>query len=224
MTEHEPRQPLSDSRREMLEEAVAGYETALAADDTAVRYLLDRGIDETVARTSRLGVVADPAPGHESRRGRLAIPYLHHTGYPLTIRFRCLENHSCREVGCPKYLPIDGDPVRMFSTGSLMQAQDTLHVTEGELDALVLNKVGLPAVGVPGANNWASHFRVLLLGFSRVWVWGDGDTAGAEFVNKVCASLRQAKGVRVPRGADVTDLYLQGGEAALFELIDQKGR
>ena len=44
------------------------------------------------------------------------------------------------------------------------------------------------------------------------------DEAGAEMVNTITRSLRQARGVRL-RDGDVTDTYLQGGAEALHALI-----
>ena len=62
----------------------------------------------------------------------------------------------------------------------------------------------------------------MLAGFSRVWVWGDPDDAGAEFTARVCRALRSAKGVRLRHG-DVTDTYLAGGTDALLALIGKEG-
>lgn len=220
MSEREPVQPSSDSQREMLEEAVTTYELGLLVDDTAEAWLTARGLDEEIVRTARLGVVDDPMPGHEPYRGKLAIPYIV-KGRPVTVRFRCLESHDCRELGHGKYLTVTGDTPRMYNTAAIFEATDEIHVTEGEFDALVLHQLGLPAVAIPGANNWASHHRRMLAGFSRVWVWGDPDTAGAEFVTRVCQSLRAARGVRLRHG-DVTDTFLHGGKAAIFDAINRK--
>lgn len=213
-------QPLSDSQREALEEATASYEGAVTRG--AAEYLLGRGIDRALAATYRLGVVSDPFPGHEKFRGWLAIPYLNVDGKPLSMRFRCLENHNHRDFFHGKYMSISEEPSRVFNVGAIHRADDEIHVSEGELDALILSKVfdGLGA-GFPGARSWSGHHRRMLAGFSRVWVWGDPDDAGAEFVQKVTRSLRNAKGVRL-RDGDVSDTYVAGGAAALHELIKKE--
>jgi DNA primase len=208
-------QPTSSSQREALELAVAGYETALLG---AAGYLASRGLTEATARTFRLGVVDQPAPGHQRYAGMLAIPYLHHSGYPLTVRFRCMVDHEHRDFYHGKYNSLFEDTPRVFNVGTIKRAHSELHITEGEFDAMVLEQIGLNAVAIPGAALWANHHRVLMLGFSRVWVWGDDDEAGAMFVNKIQHSLRQAVGVTV-RGGDVNSLYLTGGEQALLDLI-----
>lgn len=199
---------------------MASYETALGEDLHAVGYLLDRGLDQVTAVTHRLGVVSDPLPGHERYRGWLAIPYLDRHGKPLTIRFRCLQNHHCRDFGHGKYQSMPGDPSRMYNVRAVHAAKDTIHITEGEMDALVLNQLGLPAVAIPGASGFQGHHRRMLAGFNRVWCWADPDDAGADFANKVTRMLRSAKAVRL-RGGDVTEMFLAGGPEAIYSLIEQ---
>jgi DNA primase len=219
LSEQEPLRPLSASQREALEEATASYQAAVTAD--AARYLQARGINQTAAATFRLGVVADPLPGHERFRGYLAIPYLDRQGQPLSIRFRCLNDyHVHRDHGHGKYMSITGEPARVYNVAAIHQAGDDIHVAEGEFDAQVLTLAGLPAVAIPGASGWQPHHRRMLAGFSRVWVWGDPDDAGADFTTRVCRALRTAKGVRLRHG-DVTDTYLTGGTSALYALISK---
>jgi 5S rRNA maturation endonuclease (ribonuclease M5) len=221
LSEPEPLRPLSTSQREALEEATSAYQAAVTPQ--AARYLLNRGIDRPAAATFRLGVVADPMPGHERFRGFVSIPYLDRTGQPLTLRFRCIEAHEHRELGHGKYMSITGEPARVYNITAIHDAADDIHVCEGEFDAQVLTVVGLPAVAIPGASGWRNHHRRMLAGFSRVWVWGDPDDAGAEFTTKVTRSLRTAKGVRLRTG-DVTDTYLTGGADALHALIGKEAR
>jgi hypothetical protein len=212
--------PLSDSQREALEEATASYAGAVTAG--AAKYLVARGIDRATAATHRLGVVGDPFPGHERFRGWLAIPYLDKDGKPLSMRFRCFQDHNHRDFGHGKYMSMTDEPSRVFNVRGIHLADDTLHVAEGEFDTMVLCKVfdGC-ASGFPGARSWSGHHRRMLAGFSKVYVWGDPDEAGAEFVQKVTRQVRTAKGVRL-RGGDVTDTYLAGGAAALLALINPR--
>lgn len=202
-----------------MEEATASYQAALAGDEGAVRFLLARKIDRALADTFRVGVVAEPLPGHERFRGFMSIPYLDRNGFGLTLRFRCLREHDHREEYHGKYMSVPDDIPRMFNVRAVHEAEDEIHVAEGEFDAMILNKVGLPAVAIPGAQVWRPHHRRMLAGFSRVWVWGDPDDAGADLVNKITRSLKQAKGVRLSEG-DVTDTYIQGGADALLSLIE----
>ncbi|WP_405064689.1 hypothetical protein OG474_30380 [Kribbella sp. NBC_01505] len=218
MTEREPLQPLSVSQLETLEEATATYQRAVTP--TVARYLLDRGIGREEALTNRLGVVADPIPGHGKYEGRLAIPYLDRAGQPLSIRFRCIREGCDHKPYHGKYETVKGEPARMYGIESIFDARDEIHVTEGELDRNILKKLGLHAVGVPGVQSWQPHWRRMLAGFNRVWVWADPDDAGAELVNTLTRQLRQAKGVRLQ--ADVTDTYLAGGPEAIFAALGRE--
>ncbi|MGI5530130.1 toprim domain-containing protein [Streptomyces syringium] len=146
----------------------------------------------------------------------LAIPYLGHTGQPLTVRFRCLAEHNHREHGHGKYNTVPEDSPRMYGVDSIHAAGDEIHLTEGELDRIILRKIGWHAVAVPGSEMWFGRHRRMLAGFSRVWVWADPDEAGAKLAAKVCRSLRSAKPVRLRLG-DVTDAYLAGGAQALHD-------
>jgi DNA primase len=218
LSEHAPLQPLSDSQRESMEEAVSSYQAALT--HPAAAYLRARGLDRATAATFRLGSVVDPEPGHERFRGFLALPYLDKDGQALSLRFRCIQEHDHRAFGHGKYMSMTDEPSRVFNIRGIHQADSTISVTEGEFDAITLSMAGLPAVAIPGATGWRSHHRRMLAGFNRVFVWGDPDDAGADFVRKVTQSLRSAKGVRL-RDGDVNETYLAGGAEALHALINE---
>ncbi|HEX2905050.1 MAG TPA: toprim domain-containing protein [Jatrophihabitans sp.] len=196
---------------------MTNYEGAITRD--VAELLHARGIDRATAVTFRVGVVSNDAfPGHERYRGWLAIPYLDRNRQPLSLRFRCPHQHEHRDFGHGKYMSLTDEPVRVFNVGAIHQAQDTIHVTEGEFDAMVLNRIGLPAIAIPGVQAWAGHHRRMLAGFSRQWIWGDPDDAGADFNRKLTQQLRNAKAVRL-RVGDVTDTYKAGGAQALLDLI-----
>jgi DNA primase len=202
----------------MLEEAVQAYERAVTPQCAA--YLHERGISEGAAATFRLGVVADPVPGHERFEGWLAIPYLDRDGLPLSVRFRCIHEHDHRAYSHGKYMSMVDEPSRVFNVRAIHEADDTIHVTEGEMDAIVLNQIGLPAVAIPGAVGFQPHHRRMLAGFSRVWVWGDPDEAGGEFTARVTRALRGGRGVRL-RNGDVNETYLREGAEGLLALVNE---
>lgn len=211
--------PLSDSQRETIEEAVTDYHRAVTP---VLPYLAARGISEAVAATFRLGVVADPHPAHQSFRGFISIPYLDKDSKALTVRFRCPEEHNHRDMNHGKYMSISEDWSRPFNIRAIHEAvaahSDEIHVCEGEFDAMILNSLGLHAIAVPGANLWQPSYRRMLAGFSRIWVWGDPDEAGAELVQRVTKACKRAKGVRLKDG-DVSDVYVKQGPAALLSLV-----
>lgn len=200
--------------------AVESYELARLVSEEASEYLARRGISEEAATGARAGVVEEPEPGHAKFKGMLAIPYLDKNNDPLTLRFRCMEDHDHRQHGHGKYMSLPHDPPRMYNVRAIHQAQgDSIHVCEGELDAVILGQLGLDAVAIPGAQSWQGYHRRMVAGFSKIWVWHDQDEAGVDLLNKITNALRQAKPVRLPGGLDVSDAYLEYGGDYLLDLI-----
>lgn len=199
----------------MLQEAAARYARDL---DVASDYLRNRGITRTAAQAVQLGVVSEPMPGHEAYRDRLSIPYLTTSGVSA-LKFRCMSDHVCKDHGHSKYLSSAGD-TRMYHVTSVLTHLSYLAVTEGELDAVVLNHLcGVPAVGIPGANNWKPHYARVLEGFDRILVVGDGDTAGASFSRNVSKRLDAGVSIVFPDGEDVNSVYTSSGKGAVLTLL-----
>jgi len=148
--------------------------------------------------------------------GRLAIPSIGPKGNVYNIRFRRLGDDG------PKYLGLAGFETRLFNSRAVLEGPDEIHITEGELDAIVLSQLGLAAVGVCGSNGWKGHHPRLFVGARSVFVWGDGDDAGKNFSRDVAKSLPNARVVRVPGGQDVNGIFSSGGEEAIFDLIREK--
>lgn len=218
MSAPEVLEPTAPSSREENEKAVAQYVTALAGTEAA-EHLAGRGLTEETVHTHRIGVVVDAMPGHSKYEGMLCIPYLAIKGYPVTMRFRCIEEHNHRENGHGKYNSLPHDSPRLYNSRIIPTTGNEIHVTEGEFDALILNQLGMPAVAIAGANTFPIRHRILLQGFSQVWLWGDGDDSGAEMNAKLGRSLRQARAIAVPKGKDVNALYLDGGPILINQLL-----
>lgn len=211
--------PLPEAKIEMLDRTVSEFEMELMMDDQAAAYLAGRGLsDETVSRF-RLGLVPhDPDPLYSKYQGMLAIPYMGKDGRARGVRFRCIQDHKCKDFNHPKYNQLKGQPIQTFNGSRVWTAGSEIHITEGEFDAMTLEQAGLPTVGFPGAQSWKRHHRILFAGFDRVWVWSDPDEAGTEFLHKVTDALWMARAVPNKSG-DVNETYLQGGKAALLDLI-----
>lgn len=217
-------EPTSASRQLDMETAILNYSEALQSNEEVMQYLVEgRGLAEETVRTFRLGVVEEPEPQHISKRGMIAIPYLGIHGRPVAIRFHCFKKHDHSEFFHSKYMTETGDPARMFNAHSITSAGSEIHVAEGEFDAMILNQVGFPAVAAPGAQSWKRRHRIMLAGFSHVWIWADPDEAGAELANKISRSLSQARTIRLS-GGDVSDLYAKGGEKYLHDIFEKTKR
>lgn len=198
------------SQKELLAKATTKYAANIhLAED----YLISRGITKEVARMARLGVVAEPEVGHEAFQGRLAIPYITKTGV-VDLRFRSL-NPAVE----PKYMGMTGAETKMYNVLDIDRAGDWIGVCEGELDTITLSGcVGIPCIGVPGANSWKKHYTRLLADFERIFVFADGDQPGKEFATGLARELPVTV-VQMPDGEDVNSAYVKYGSDYIREKV-----
>ncbi len=201
----------SVSQKELLGKATEKYsQNIYQAED----YLKQRGIPLEVARLARLGVVVEPEVGHEAFIGRLSIPYITKTGV-VDLRFRSL-NPAVE----PKYMGLTGAETRMYNVLDVDKANDIIGVCEGELDTLTMSAcVGIPCVGVPGANSWKKHYTRLLADFQRVFVFADGDQPGTEFARSLARELPVTI-VQMPDGGDVNSVYVAEGADFILRKVN----
>lgn len=189
----------------------------------AAGYLLERGITKDVAFDARLGFIAEPEIGHESMRGRLAIPYVTRSGV-VNIKARCIEDHDCKEAGHPKYTcPMDSGQF-LYNVQELGD-QAFICVTEGELDALALKVVGLPAVGVPGVAAWKAktnkHWAKCFTGYERVYIFADNDqkadgrNPGFDLARNISATIDNTVTITLPPNEDVSTCLVKYGAGYL---------
>ena len=197
-----------ESQKDLLGQATRKYQESIyLAED----YLASRGIPIETARLARLGVVEEPETGHEAFIGRLAIPYITKTGV-VDIRFRSL-NPAVE----PKYMGMVGSDTKMYNVLDIERAGDWIGVCEGECDTLTMSRcVGIPCIGVPGANSWKKHYTRLLADFERVFVFADGDQPGKEFATSLSREL-PCTIVNFPEGEDVNSTYIKYGADAIRE-------
>ena len=195
-------------QKELLDKAAAKYAANIyQAED----YLASRGITREVARLARFGVVGEPEVGHEQFQGRLSIPYITKTGV-VDLRFRSL-NPAVE----PKYMGMTGAETKMYNVLDIDRAGDWIGVCEGELDTITLSMcVGIPCIGVPGANSWKKHYTRLLADFERVFVFADGDQPGKEFAASLSRELPVTI-VQMPDGEDVNSCYVRYGSQYIRE-------
>ena len=181
----------------------------------AYQYLTEeRGISrETLARF-HIGLVPDDDPDFGEYAGWISIPYLTPTGF-VDIRFRNPE-----PGGKPKYKSQPGAQGRIYNPTSILQARDTLVISEGEFDTIILSQAGLHAIGIPGASAWRKPFELAVHGFENIIICEDGDDsgAGAGLTATIVKGLDWAKTVRF-EGCDVNDYYLQHGAQALRDKV-----
>jgi hypothetical protein len=209
--------PPSDASLRSLEKATARYAANI---DLAGEWLQARGIDRSTAERFRLGVVVSPEPGHEDMVSRLAIPSIGLRGV-VSLRFRCLQGHDCKEVDCHKYLGFGEVETRLWNPRDLHAPGSKIGISEGEIDGITLRMCELPAVGVPSANNWKPHYPRLFAGYEKVYVFGDGDKAGREFNARVQREVPHAIIVTMGQDLDVNQVFQEEGSRGVWSLIEQ---
>ena len=189
-------------QKELLGKAANKYGESISL---AQDYLASRGIPLEVARLASLGVVAEPEVGHEAMVGRLSIPYITKSGV-VDLRFRAL-NPAVE----PKYMGLTGAETKMYNVLDVERAGDYIGVCEGELDTITMSScIGIPCIGVPGANSWKKHYTRLLADFERVFVFAEGDQPGTEFARSLARELPVTI-IQLPDGQDVNSMFVQEG-------------
>ena len=82
-------------------------------------------------------------------------------------------------------------------------------LVEGESDALTLWQVGVPAIGIAGANNLSEYHVELLAGF-QVAVWQEPDSGGISFARKASELFQNVRVIQAPHGfKDASELWLR---------------
>ncbi len=199
---------LSNERRSFLKRATLQYQAHL---DDAAQYLEGRGIDLEFAAAVGLGVVRNPEAMHAEYEGRLAIPYLTDAG-PVQMAFRCIKNHDCKFEHCPKLLRPKGWPNRLYGVQSARQADDWIAVAEGEIDAITLQMIGIPAIGVPGSESFKDWYPSVFEDFSKVYIFADGDDAGTKMISMWRDRIETAIiSIQMPDKEDVNSMFVKRG-------------
>lgn len=207
---------LSKEQRRLLESTTLRYGEHL---DVAAEWLAGRGIELEHARSRGLGVVNDAPPQHAHMSGRLSIPYLTDAG-PVAIVSRCIQNHKCSEIpNHEKVAKPKGQGNLLYGVQSVDWAEEWIVVTEGEIDALTWQQIGVPAISVPGAKNWKEHWVNVFEDFSRVYLAADGDKAGDELWDRMSYELTNVIKMKMPDGEDTNSMYVKRGAEYLLGRI-----
>lgn len=145
----------------------------------------------------------------------LSIPNICASSYVVGMKFRFLGEPP---EGRTKYDAVTGLPGRLYNLQALNIPSDVIVLTEGELDAVIINQLGIPAIGVPGANAWKPHHERVLENYERVVLIRDPDAAGGALVKKVMATDLPVQVIEPVEG-DVNEAVLAGYGDALLAAI-----
>ena len=212
----------SNAQSKLQLEAAQRYAQQISPEALAV--LAERGISEEVAALYMLGSVVDPMNGHENAEGWISIPYITAMNHCVGFKFRRLDD------GKPKYGSPTGQKAHLYNVVDCTILSKHIVVCEGELDTVIVSGVlGIPAVGIPGAQAWKPHFAKLLNGYDSVYIVGDNDVKedgsnpGAEFAKRVASEVLNSVIVTLPPNMDINDYYLAyGAEATKTMLVGEQ--
>lgn len=209
------------NRLNLLEAAAGYFQSRLGGWQ---KYLDGRGVIEESASHFRLGYEDGRVAGHFCQRGfdevelyfasllnekgnsyfckRLIFPILDLKGKVVGFVGRATEKW---QEDSTKYLK-SRDLVGVLYNMPALKAKQ-VFVTEGPLDAISLEQLGLPAVGVL-STHLSKEAGKHLEGKELVFVM-DGDEPGREATTKLLERFPEAKGVHLPTGEDVNSLYVK---------------
>lgn len=144
------------------------------------------------------------------------MPYRNESGKVVATRVRLEVKGAKRFVWRkrPKIVP--------YGLHLLKPEHTRVLLVEGETDTLALLQAGIPALGIPGADNWKSEWARHLRG-RLVYVWQEPDTGGATFARKIFGDLPDARVIKAPDGAkDANELWLgcEGDADTFREVMD----
>lgn len=207
--------PLSDFVKRSLVEKVEAYE-AQWEGSPGQKYISDRGLSSETARFFRLGWTGSPLPEDRHVSDRVAIPYLRQVG-PTSVRFRATKPDQT-----PKIQGVAGIPAKQLFNVSALWTTETVFICEGEIDAMTVHQMGLPAVGVAGVSNWdKAWFRVFMNHRCVVLADNDDNGQGQGLAQEIQQTIRDCSTLVLPHGHDVNSFYNEVGEDALQLLIDE---
>jgi DNA primase len=203
-------------------------------DHPAFLYLQGRGISPTRAKAGEIGFIADYQAIQRRLVGQFPLPDLQSAGlfnangnlrlyrhqlilpFVLDRRVYGLQARNIRwrdqDEDGPKELLV-GSPSIPFNTDILTEAIEQVFLSEGVIDCLSFTELGLPAVGIPGANGFKAQWVPLFHEVPEVIVAFDNDDAGRRGTERIVGMFEAAgraglKTIRWPNGIKDANEFL----------------
>jgi DNA primase len=205
----------SPTTKEFLEMAVSSYEDQIEGTEAQRYFVEERGITKEALSSFRIGFVGRPQRGHEMYQGRIAFPYITHSGV-TTIRFRRVGDDPNQK----KMLYLPGDTPRIYNVTKISDRK--VLICEGEVDTITATICGYDAVGIPGATAWKRAF-IPIFRYRSVTVvaHNDDNGEGLDFARKIASALDSVTIQLCPKGSDLNKLYVTEGVRGVKELLGE---
>ena len=214
--------PLSPSRKRYLAKASETYHGQLGSalsslPDGARSYFSSHALTRDILHKYQIGYVMTPLPGDERFTGMLSLPYLSPAGV-VSLKFRALPSQSSTPG---KYAQPSGQHGRLYNSNAYFDAGTSIGISEGEVDSIAATEyLGLPTMGVPGANGWRDEWKIVLKDFTQVLVFADGDQPGKQFAYDVADTVGwRARVIECPADEDVSSMCATGRASELLALM-----
>jgi len=133
---------------------------------------------------------------------------------PWRLNGQLWQSKVRRPDGEPRYVAVRGGHPLIFGAETLT-GHDTAVLTEGELDAMLLEQEAGDLVGVATLGSCSKGLDARAIGYllpvSRLLLAYDTDAGGTRGADRLGALSARARRVRVPVGKDITEFWQQGG-------------
>lgn len=140
---------------------------------------------------------------------------------PTHSKYRRDPRHDVK----PKYLYDAGGTVTLYGADHLTAAHTHVVITEGELDALVLWSMNIPAVSsTGGAMSFKAEWADTLKDIKDIYLCFDNDGAGAEGMVRVLKHLPHARVIFIPEQPGVKDISDFVGRGGDFRALMQSAK
>lgn len=152
-------------------------------DNSLYKHLRSKGY--TTSQVLRTGLVIEhDGKVRDSLRDMVTIPY-YVAGNVVSIRGRAWPyTDEDKAAKRPKYKTCGGNSARLYNSDRTWET-DELIITEGEFDCMIMEQLGFPAVGVPGARIWQDTWDGYVSNIRRLWLVFDRDVAGEQGSQKL---------------------------------------
>ena len=145
---------------------------------------------------------------------KLIIPYLENNKITY-LRGRCLVNNPTTS----KYIGLNNfagnlTPKRFFNKDTLftIKLNNKIFICEGEFDTIIMEQIGIKALGIPGVTNIPEKDLGLIKDY-EIYVAFDNDTAGEKAMHKIVQLIgKPVKAIKLKHHNDLTELINERSE------------
>lgn len=197
---------------------LAKWENSTTLSDATVEWFLKRNIPQAVLVQMKIGDGTEWMPQAGNKIPVIMFPYFR-DGHLINTKFRGMSEKCFKLTKGAELIPYNLDGIKN---------QDTIYITEGEIDALTLITLGhTNVVSVPnGASPKNNNLQYINLSdfaeATTILIATDADAPGNKLALALADKLGRERCKRVLYGGhkDVNELYCKEGDIKKMEVVD----